>query len=619
MKRRIGYSILLLAVTSAAVMAQDGPPGAAPAGDPPSRVARLNFLNGPVSFRPGSVEDWTAASLNYPLTTGDHLWADAGGRAEMHIGSTAVRMDSGTALAILNLDDSLAQFSLTEGAINVRVRFIQPGDTYEVDTPNAAVVLRTPGNYRISANGDTQTAQVIVMSGRADVHAGSLNFPAENGQAIQLIGQDNVQQQLMGMPPPDGFDQWCETRDRREAGMVSARYVPREMIGYEDLDEYGVWRNVPQYGMVWMPRGVAVGWAPYHYGHWAWVEPWGWTWIDDAPWGFAPFHYGRWAFVGADWVWVPGRMNVAVGVVAVRPVYAPALVAFVGGAGFSAGISIGGGVGVAAWFPLGPGEVFVPAYHVSPRYVENINIVHVSNVSVITSVNFTSVHYVNQGVAGAVMVVPHDAFVSCRHVTEVAVAVRPEVVMRAQVVGATAPIAPVRESVVMRPAAGVVFHAPPERIVARQVVVHTAPPPPPVSFAAREQALRANGGRPLDHEQMNTFRRSAPAVNPAVRNSGAPPNNPRPEFNRPVNNDRPQTARPPLNPNQPPARPPVQPQVERPNNPERPNNTNERPNNETRPNNERPNNEARPAETRNEQKAPPKKGNNNNRRDTKKQ
>jgi hypothetical protein len=389
--------------------------------------------------------------------------------------------------------------------------------------------------------------------------------------------------------------------------------VPREMIGYEDLDEYGVWREVPQYGMVWAPRGMVAGWAPYHYGHWAWVEPWGWTWVDDAPWGFAPFHYGRWAFAGGGWVWVPGRMNAAVGVVAVRPVYAPALVAFVGGAGFSVGVGVGGGVGVAAWFPLGPGEVFVPAYRVSPAYVTNINIVHVSNVSVITSVNFTSVHYMNQGVAGAVMVVPHDAFVSSRHVTEVAVAVRSEVVMRAQVVGATAQIAPVRESVVMRPAAGVAFHAPPAQIASRQVVVHTAPPPPPVSFAEKEQVLRANGGRPLDANQMNNFRHG-PVANPAVRGSGAPPTNQgRPEFSRPVNNDRPPSARPPVN--QPPANQQVRPEVTRP--PEQ--KTIEPRSTEQRPVETRTTTESHTENNNNQQKSPPQKKSNSKARDTKKQ
>ena len=68
--------------------------GWAQAGDPPSRVARLNYMNGSVSFRPGSVEEWTSATLNYPLTLGDHLWTDPGASTEMQVGSTAIRMDS---------------------------------------------------------------------------------------------------------------------------------------------------------------------------------------------------------------------------------------------------------------------------------------------------------------------------------------------------------------------------------------------------------------------------------------------------------------------------------------------------------------------------------------------
>ena len=68
-------------------------------------------------------------------------------------------------------------------------------------------------------------------------------------------------------------------------------------------------------------RYVAAGWAPYRYGRWAWVSPWGWTWIDDARWGFAPFHYGRWAYASNRWCWVPGPRYV-------HAVYAPALVAW---------------------------------------------------------------------------------------------------------------------------------------------------------------------------------------------------------------------------------------------------------------------------------------------------
>lgn len=602
---RKSWQLAILTMFAGVLLAQpDGPmqPDAGPAQDPPSRVARLNFLNGPVSFRPGSVEEWTAATLNYPLTTGDHLWTDAGAQTEMHIGSTAIRMDQQTALSILNLNDQVAQISLTQGTLEIRVRYLGENEALEVDTPNAAISLLRPGAYRISADGDNSVSIAQVRSGEAEVTAGGSSFPLRAGQSARLAGMDTVSQDIGPIAPADGFDQWCDTRDRREDSSVSARYVPREMIGYEDLDQNGVWSEVPPYGMVWRPRAVAIDWAPYHYGHWAWVAPWGWTWIDDAPWGFAPFHYGRWAFTAGAWYWVPGRM-----VVGVRPVYAPALVAFVGGGGFGVGVGVGGG-GVAAWFPLGPGEVYRPAYHVSEVYVRNINIVHVTNVAMIER-GGVNVRYVNQGVVGAVTVVPHDAFIHARPVARVAVVVPHEAIVRASVIGTTAPVVPVRESIVVRPA-GVVVRTPPERIVERTVVVRNAPPPPPVSFASQQQMLRANGGRPLDSQEIRQVRASAPPPRPMVRQSGAPagPSAPRPYFqpgpaatprndrpmrnepgpaagprnDRPMTNDRPPAARPQTY-GQPQAQPP---QAQQP-----------------RPSENR-NNERR----NNEKKAPPKKG-----------
>jgi hypothetical protein len=478
--------------------------------DPPSRVARLNYLNGQVSFRPGSVEDWAAATLNYPLTTGDHLWTDPGAQTEMHVGSTAIRMGSETALAFLNLDDRTVQLSLTDGSLNVHIRSMRPDEICEVDTPNASVTLH-PGDYRINVDGNKNAAFVIVNSGEADVAGGGANFPVSPRQMAQLTGTDRLSQEITSVPPPDGFDQWCMDRERREASMVSARYVPRDMIGYEDLDAYGVWRNVPPYGWVWTPTNVPPGWAPYREGHWAWVEPWGWTWIDDEPWGFAPFHYGRWAFVAGAWSWVPGRLDPAV-----RPVYAPALVAFVGGPRFGVAIGVGGGAGMAAWFPLGPGEVYRPAYPVSAVYVRQINIVHVTDVTVINRVEVGNVHYVNQGVPGAVIAVPHDAFVGARPVAAVAVRVDAREVAGAPVM-MTAAIPPQRASVLAGPVRTV---APPARFAEARVMMKSTPPPPPVSFAAKQHALEANGGRPLDPAAMNSLRASAPPAHndrPALR------------------------------------------------------------------------------------------------------
>jgi hypothetical protein len=484
-------------------------------GDPPSRVARLNHLEGPVSFRPGSVEDWTGATLNYPLTTGDHLWADSGARAELHVGSTAIRLSSATALEVLNLDDRIVQLGLTQGSLNVHVRYLGPDEAFEVDTPNVAINLLRPGDYRIDANGDNSTTYAVVRAGEAEAAGGGAQFIIHTGESASISGTQPVTQEMSGAPPPDDFDAWCSVRDRRENSVASARYVPRETIGYEDLDTYGEWRYAQPYGWVWSPTNVVVGWAPYHYGHWVWVAPWGWTWIDDAPWGFAPFHYGRWAFAAGGWVWVPGAM-----VVGVRPFYAPALVAFVGGPRFGVAVGFGGGAGVAAWFPLGPGEVYRPAYPVSNVYVQNINITHVTNVAVINNVNVTNVHYVNQNVTGAVTAVPQSAFVSARPVARAAIAVPPGAVGQAEIVGHAPAVVPTHESVVAAQPAG--FHAPPARVVSRQVVASHAPPPAPVSFAAQEQALRQNGGRPLAPEQVNSYRTSSYATQGLTRSAGTP-------------------------------------------------------------------------------------------------
>jgi hypothetical protein len=189
-------------------------------------------------------------------------------------------------------------------------------------------------------------------------------------------------------------------------------------------------------------------------------------------------------------------------VAGVRPMYAPALVAFVGGPRFGVAIAVGGGGGMAAWFPLGPGEVYRPAYQVSAVYVTNINVMHVSNVAVINQVNVTNVHYMNQGVPGAVMVVPHDAFVGARPVNQAAVRMDAREFANAPVAG-TPGFAPQRESVLAGP---VRTNVPPARFEQRSVVMKAAAPPPPVSFAAKQQALEANGGRPLDANTMNNLR-----------------------------------------------------------------------------------------------------------------
>ncbi len=477
--------------------------------DPPGRAGRVSYLSGAVSYRPGDLDDWAPAQINRPLTTGDHIWTDQGARAELHIGTAALRLNSRTAFEFLNLDDSTVQIRLTEGSLNVRLRSLGEGEMFEVDTPNLAFSLLRGGVYRIDVNPDTTTTVVTVRGGEGEVTGANQAFPVRPGEQTRVAGTDSPSFDTLGAPGPDEWDDWCVARDRREDQSPSARYVSRDMVGYQDLDANGDWRTVPEYGAVWAPRGVAVGWAPYHYGHWVWIEPWGWTWVDDAPWGFAPFHYGRWVYMGY-WAWVPGP-------VAVRPVYAPALVAWVGGPGF--GLSFGAGIAGVAWFPLGPREVYVPAYRASPIYMNRVNVANttiVNNIN-ITNINTANVRYMNREVPGAVTAVPQSALASGRPVQLEAVAVPVNTIRSAQVIS-TAPVAPNRQSVLGAAAPGTRIAQPPAAVQNRAVVAKLAPPPPAVPFAQRQQALAANPGRPLDSGEVQSLRGNQPAAaHPYVR------------------------------------------------------------------------------------------------------
>jgi hypothetical protein len=328
--------------------------GVLTAQDPSSRAGRVSYITGAVSFQPTGVTDWVAATVNRPLTIGDQIYADQGARAEIEIPGAEFRLGSKTAFQFLNLDDRSAQIRFSEGTLHVRVRAAQGGNV-EIDTPNASFSIGGPGEYRLDVNPDTNQTYITARSGEGQVNGNGGAFTLHARQQAAIAGQDqDVKYQVYAAPGYDEFDNWAMSRNQRSDRRVSSRYVSPYVVGYEDLDDYGDWRSYPEYGQVWVPRRMHAGWAPYQYGHWAWVEPWGWSWVDEAPWGFAPFHYGRWAQFGGNWGWVPCSSRE-------MPVYAPALVAWVGfgGRGFSA--SLGIGAGSVGWFPLGPRDVYMPA------------------------------------------------------------------------------------------------------------------------------------------------------------------------------------------------------------------------------------------------------------------
>src|SRR5580704_2217881 len=506
------------------------------------------------------------------MTTGDKLWTDQDGRAELHVGSAAVRLGSTTGFSFLNLTDHMMQLRLTEGTTNIRVRRLGGDEAIEVDTPNLAFSILRPGLYRINVNEEGDTTMVTVRDGEGEVTGGGASFTVHPGEQGIFTGTDSLNSNIQTMPDDDDFDRWSDQRDLREDHAVARRYVSEDVIGYEDLDDYGGWRPVPEYGTVWFPHVSVVGWAPYRYGHWAYIAPWGWTWVDDAPWGFAPFHYGRWVVAGGAWGWVPCPPPV-VAVAYVRPVYAPALVAWVGGPHFAVGVGVGGGFAAGVnvgWFPLGPREVYVPSYPVSRTYVNNVNVTNTTvnttvvnnyyNTTVINRTTVTNVTYVNQRVTGAVSVTSPQAFTSAQSVSKNSVRFDAREVASAPVVATTPAVAPSRQAVLGSGATATVH--PPAAVQTRAVVAKTTPPPPPPSFSKQQQAIQANGGRPLAMSETRQLQPATAQVHANVKI--APPAKPQtiqakgvqPNANKPVTpvNAANKTVTPPANnPNRPPS------------------------------------------------------------------
>ncbi len=476
--------------------------------DPPSRVARLGYLAGAVSFSPAGENDWIAATINRPLGTGDRLWSDAGARAEIQVGRAMVRMNADTAIAILNLDDRIAQLQLTQGTLNVHVRRLDPDQVFEVDTPNLAFTLRQAGEYRIEVEPNGNATTVIVRKGQGEAYGDGAAYVIDTRQAYRFTGNGLREYQYVAAPRLDEFDHWASGRDSSYDNSNSARYVSQYVVGYQDLDANGTWRNDAAYGNVWVPNRVAADWAPYRDGHWAWVDPWGWTWVDDAPWGFAVSHYGRWANFNGRWGWVPGPVRS-------RAYYAPALVVFVGGNNFQLA-SASGNVGGVAWFPLAPREVYRPAYRVSRRYYENINRSNtVINNTIIHNTyntsNVSNIIYANRMVSGAVVAVPKTVFVQSQPVSSAAVRVSRETMDRAPM--AVVPsLVPTEKSV--RGAAAQASR-PPGHVFERTVIASTAPPAPILGNAAQRQQLTVAPGKSLDDAARKELNAAAPA--PSVK------------------------------------------------------------------------------------------------------
>jgi Family of unknown function (DUF6600)/FecR protein len=457
--------------------------------DPPSQVGRLAFTEGTVSFHDDQQTGWSPAAINTPLTSGDSLWTEPNARSEISVAGTRVRMGGGTQLDMLAIDDSQTRLQVAQGRVDIKTYSLDPNVPYQVVTPRGTVSLRQQGDYYVEAGSTQDATRLGVRSGAAQIQ--SLNgqtLTVRPGQVGEIYGDAGTPQlRTINSAPPAMPASWA-ARDRQVNYDLPAQYLSAGVTGYEDLGSYGSWSNDSQYGNVWTPRAVPSGWQPYKTGHWSYVQPWGWTWVDDQPWGYAPYHYGRWANIGGRWVWVPPQRETA-------PVYAPALVAFIGGIELALGLGNQNNAPVG-WFPLGPREVYVPSYTTDQNYYTRINRSNQIQQQVLddrwqraqrreTYIAAQNAPLVNQRFA---TVVPSEIFVRSQPVARAALPVSAAQIAAAPVAPVSAPPAPTASVATVVPATAPTARTSPAATPPAATATTPATPDPKAEADAKAKA-----------------------------------------------------------------------------------------------------------------------------------
>ena len=339
----------------ASQLANPPQPGNPPQSDTDQGAGRVSFIHGDVSMLRGDTGESSAVTLNTPLMAGDKISTGDASRTEIQLDfANVLRLDEHAQINVVTLNRSHIQLQLAQGLVSYSA--VRPSEAdVEIDTPNVSIHPQRQGRYRIqvNANGDTE---VVVRDGEADVTTTQGSTQVHKGELITIQGStDQAQYRVTNAPGNDEWNSFNDGRDGTIANAQTFQHTSPYYTGGQDLDQYGVWSEVPDYGQVWIPS-VAAGWAPYRAGRWVYEPYWGWTWVSYEPWGWAPYHYGRWFLYSGRWAWWPGPAYVGY-----RPLWAPAYVSFFGfGGGVGFGFGLGFGFGNVGWLAAGPGDFFHP-------------------------------------------------------------------------------------------------------------------------------------------------------------------------------------------------------------------------------------------------------------------
>jgi hypothetical protein len=285
-----------------------------------ARVARISFIRGDVQVRRAGNDEWEKGVLNLPLIEGDEIATGSDSRVEIQFNNYAhLRLDHDALLKLAVMKDEGVALSLSLGTANVMVRDLEKAAGYfEIDAPKTTVAVEKSGSYRIDAGkaGDTELRVSITGGGSGHVYSQSAGFTLKSGRSARVFLEgDNAGEweTADAAKLADDFEAWTAERDSQIEKQLTAahynKYYDQDIYGADDLNDNGEWIYTSTYGYVWRPFAGSINtyanWSPYRYGHWRWMGPYGWTWVNDEPWGWATYHYGRWVYDSGYWVWSP--------------------------------------------------------------------------------------------------------------------------------------------------------------------------------------------------------------------------------------------------------------------------------------------------------------------------
>lgn len=433
-----------------------------------ARIQRVDGQVGVNQSRDSSNSQWVAATTNTPITVGDRIYTRDNSRSEIAFtGRNFATIEANTALDVLDLSSQRTQVALRNGSGLFEVGSLGSSQLFEVATPCGAVDLEKPGVYQVSID-QNGNAVAVAFSGEAQIVGQNGTGHIAEGENLAISCESGSQAVMSRVDPEQAgatLDNYYRSRYPRSYDgryrnysaylsdpdyydpsrrYVSYNYVNDYIPGVDDLDDYGDWQNVSNYGYCWHPR-VANDWAPYQSGSWTMDYPYGLTWVSNEAWGYAPYHYGRWTYASNEWFWVPdgGRTY---------PTYSPALVAFIPFGDTSVG-----------WVALGPSDPYAPRY-----YDSNWQPVYSGRRDVIVD------RIVNINVPGAVTVVPVAQFdrpIDPRIVTRV----DPQTIARVRPVFDPLAVDPLRRVAFATRQGRPRFDVPDQRILNRPVVAGIDP------------------------------------------------------------------------------------------------------------------------------------------------